>query len=152
MTRHIFLPTITHDAHTARLPSNIYGSKRWRTAAKWEGEGRSLFPFLVVVLIVGHNDGRLYIVPPSALILLLRPHRQKIYCTQGFPHGSCSRPDSELTKDAQDGTASADRRECPTTSTTTPAEGNKSFVAFSNLNDAESLTQTWKVPIPISIP
>lgn len=24
-------------------------------------------------------------------------------------------------------------------------QGNKSFVAFSNLNDAESLTQTWKV-------
>jgi hypothetical protein len=24
-------------------------------------------------------------------------------------------------------------------------KGNKSFVAFSNLNDAESLTQTWKV-------
>jgi GATA-binding protein len=31
------------------------------------------------------------------------------------------------------------------------SQGNKSFVAFSNLNDAESLTQTWKVRIPIHL-
>jgi hypothetical protein len=34
-------------------------------------------------------------------------------------------------------------------------QGNKSFVAFSNLNDAESLTQTWKVVfhfLPVSHP
>ena len=29
-------------------------------------------------------------------------------------------------------------------------QGNKSFVVFSNLNNAESLTQTWKAGIPSS--
>ncbi len=32
------------------------------------------------------------------------------------------------------------------------AQGNKSFVAFSNLGDSDSLTKTWKVCNPLSIP
>jgi hypothetical protein len=35
-----------------------------------------------------------------------------------------------------------------------PFQGNKSFIAFSNLGDADTLTKTWKVRIddPLSLP
>lgn len=49
--------------------------------------------------------------------------------------GRCFSPASQL----------FDRRVVPFALADEASQGNKSFVAFSNLNDGESLTQTWKV-------